>query len=251
MDAFILPPRLGPPPDPAAPADLRRWIAARHAEGATACSVCVGAFALAEAGLLDGRPATTHWGLAETFAARFPSVRLDAARMVIDDGDVVTAGGVMAWLDLGLRLIERRLGHAVMLDVARVFLVDPHGREQRFYAAFAPRMGHGDRAVRKVQEALARDPAAPTSIGSMADLAGLGERTFLRRFRKATGMTPTAYLQRLRVDRARELLETTPLPFARIAWEVGYADPAAFAKLFRREMGQSPGEHRRRFAAAP
>ncbi|MBJ7499872.1 MAG: DJ-1/PfpI family protein, partial [Sphingopyxis sp.] len=128
-----------------------RWLLDRHAQGAVLASNCGGAFALAATGLLAGRPATTHWYFAEEFRARFPDVRMEADRMVVDDGDIVTAGGLMAWTDLGLRIVERLLGPTVMMETARFLLIDPSGREQKNYASFAPKLTHGDEAILKVQ----------------------------------------------------------------------------------------------------
>lgn len=249
LDALILPPRLDGIPAAAEAAPLAPWLVAQHRRGTRLCSVCAGAFVLAETGLLDGRSATTHWALAEAFAQRFPRVRLDAARLLIEDGGLLTAGGVMAWTDLGLRLIERLLGAAVMLATARLFLIDPAGREQRHYSTPPPRLGHGDPAVLKAQQWLQAHCAERISVAMMARAAGLGERTFLRRFQGATGQTPTAYLQQLRVARARELLELGRQAVDEIAWAVGYADPSAFRKIFQRIVGLSPGAYRLRFSA--
>lgn len=248
LTALILPPSLGDgvPRDRVGP--LAAWIAARHAEGTLLCSVCAGACLLAETGLLAGRPATTHWGLAESFAARFPDVLLDTDKLIIDDGDIVTAGGVMAWIDLGLRLVDRYLGPAVMLSTARFFLVDPGGREQRFYSTFAPHLTHGDAAILKVQRWLQARSGEKITLPGMAAKAGLGERTFLRRFVRATGLKPTQYVQHVRVGKARDLLEVSALSVDEIARRVGHEDPGAFRKVFRRVMGLSPGEYRRRFA---
>lgn len=229
---------------------LAAWVAARHREGTVACSVCVGAFVLAEAGLLDGRPATTHWAIAERFAARFPAVALDADQLVIDDGDVITAGGLMAWIDLGLRLVERYLGPSVMITTARYFLVDPGNREQRFYSSFVPPLSHRDDAILRAQHWLHARSREKLTVPMMARKAGLGERTFLRRFQRATGQSPTEYLQQLRVSRARDLLETTVAGIDEIAGRVGYGDPSAFRKLFHRTVGLTPGEYRRRFAVS-
>ncbi len=248
--AVIVPPRLGGETPKAGTAPLAAWLRAQHAAGATLCSICAGALILAETGLLDGRPATTHWALAEAFAARFPAVRLEADKLIVEDADIITAGGVMAWVDLGLRLVDRLVSPTVMLATARFFLVDPAGREQRFYSTFAPRLHHGDAAVLKVQHWLQAQAPAKVTLADMADAAGLGQRTFLRRFLRAAGMNPTAYLQHLRVGKARELLEATRLPVEQVAWEVGYADPGAFRKVFQKVMGLSAGEYRRRFGIA-
>ncbi len=245
---FIVPPSLGGQGADGPGEVYVDWVKAQHESGAIAGSVCVGAFLLARAGLLDGRPATTHWALKDQFAGRFPDVVLETEKLVVEDGDIITAGGIMAWVDLGLRLVDRFMTPTVMLDVARYFLVDPSGRAQSFYSTFAPRLNHGDDAVLKVQRWLQTGFGRAVSIASMSETAGLGERTFLRRFHKATGHKPTHYVQTLRVSKAREMLELSGMPVNAIAWSVGYEDPAAFRKVFHKVMGLTPGDYRRRFA---
>ncbi|AKU93937.1 Transcriptional regulator, AraC family [Labilithrix luteola] len=227
---------------------LAAWMTARHEEGTLLCSVCVGSFLLAETGLLAGRPATTHWALKEQFAGRFPDVALDTDKLLVDDGDIITAGGIMAWVDLGLRLVGRLAGPTVLLDTARYFLVDPGGREQRFYSTFAPSLTHGDAQVLKVQHWLQTKFSTKVTLPAMARHAALGERTFLRRFHKATGMKPTEYVQHLRVVKAREMLELSNATIDEIAHRVGYEDVGGFRQVFQKLMGLSLGEYRRRFA---
>lgn len=246
-DVLLVGPSLGaggpPPPDQARADGLRRV----HAGGTVLASACVGAFVLAGAGLLDGRPATTHWALCELFAAQFPTVQLLPERLLVDDGDILTAGGVMAWTDLGLRLVERFQGPSRMRALARHLLLDPARREQSYYMRFSPRLNHGDALVLSVQHLLHRTYRDPVNVAAMARHAGLGGRTFLRRFRAATGQTPLAYLQNLRIARAQEALETTSAPVAQIAWSVGYRDAPAFSRLFVQRVGLTPGQFRRRF----
>lgn len=225
------------------------WVRKRHEEGVVIAAVCGGVFLLAETGLLAGRQATTHWALSEEFSSRFPDVLLESDRMVIDYGDLVTAGGVLAWADLGLRLTERFLGQDVMLETARYMLVDPPGREQRYYSEFAPRTKHGDEVILKVQQWLWSQREQPVSVAEIADYALLEARTFLRRFTKATGMTPSEYQQRLRISRARELLEFSQRRVEQIASTVGYADAGQFRRIFRKIMGLTPSDYRRRFSA--
>ena len=196
LAAVILPPCLVGVPTPRDAAPFTPWLLGQHRLGTRLSSVCAGAFVLAQSGLLDDRPATTHWALADAFTSRFPKVRLDIAKLLIDDGDLLTAGGVMAWIALGLRLIEQ-------LTTARMFLVDPAGREQRHYSDPAPRLGHGDDAILRVQHWLKIHRGRKLTMAAMCEQAHLGERTFLRRFQSATGLTPTAYLQQLRVSSAR------------------------------------------------
>jgi transcriptional regulator GlxA family with amidase domain len=227
------------------------WMAGLHGRGATLCSVCAGAFVLAETGLLQGREATTHWAFAETLAARFPGVQVDADRILIDDGDIITAGGILAWTDLGLTLVERLLGPSVMLATARFFLADPPRRAQQPYAQFVPKLDHGDAAVLPIQHWLQATGAKDHGVPMLAARAGLEERTFLRRFKKATGLRPTEYVQQIRIAKAREALELTRRPIEQVAWQVGYGDPSAFRKLFQRVTGLAPAEYRRRFGVAP
>lgn len=248
-DIWLIPGRLTGVPDAEESAPYARWLLDRHAQGATLASNCGGAFLLAATGLLDGRPATTHWWFADAFRTRFPAVKLDCDRIVIDDGDIITAGGLMAWTDLGLRLVDRLLGPTVMLDTAKFLLVDTAGREQKHFARFMPRLTHGDEGILKVQHWLAAREAKPVSVGEMAAQAALEERTFQRRFKAATAMTPIEYVQHLRIARAREHLEFTKRSIDQIAWSVGYEDAAAFRKLFHRLVGLSPGDYRQRFAA--
>jgi transcriptional regulator GlxA family with amidase domain len=246
---LILPPSLEAPISAEAAAPIARWLRARHAEGAVLASVCGGAFLLAETGVLAGRAATTHWAYADAFRERFPEVDLDPDRLVIDGGDILSAGGLMSWTDLGLKLVDRFLGPVVMGRTAQMMLVDPPGREQRYYSGFSPRLSHGDAAVLKVQHFLQASEGKEARLATLAAEAGLEERTLLRRFQKATGLTTTDYAQRLRVAKAQELLQFGRLPVERVSWEVGYADPGAFRKVFHRIVGLTPGEYRRRFRA--
>ncbi len=248
LTALLLPPSLSGPPAQPELAARAAWLVDRHREGTLLGSICAGAFFLAEAGLLDGRRATTHWGLKEQLAERFPDVVVDTDKLIIDDGDIVTAGGLMAWVDLGLHLVNRFFGPTTTLAVSRFFVVDPGGREQRFYQTFAPALTHGDAAVLKLQRWLQAHASEKITVPSMAAIAGLGERTLLRRFRQATGLKPTEYVQQLRVGQARDLLEQSASTIDEIAWQVGYEDPGAFRKLFARVMGLSAAEYRRRFA---
>lgn len=244
---LILPSSLQAPISPDVAAPLASWLRARHAAGAILASVCGGAFLLAETGLLTGRAATTHWIYAEAFRERFPDVSLDTDRLIIDGGDILSAGGLMSWTDLGLKLVDRFLGPVVMGQTARMMLVDPPGREQRYYSGFVPRLTHGDAAVLKAQHFLQATEGRDARLATLAKEAGLEQRTLLRRFQRATGLTTTDYAQRLRVAKAQELLQFGRLPVERISWEVGYSDAGAFRRIFHRIVGLTPGEYRRRF----
>ncbi|WP_344699840.1 GlxA family transcriptional regulator [Sphingomonas limnosediminicola] len=230
-------------------APFAEWLRERHDAGATLAANCGGVFLLGATGLLAGRPATTHWLFADLFREHFPDVAMEPGKIVIEDGDIITAGGLMAWTDLALRLVDRLLGPTVMVETGQFFLIDPAGREQRHYSSFSPRLEHGDDAILKVQHWLQTRAVKRIQVSEMAREAGLEERTFLRRFKGATGLKPTEYVQQLRIGKARELLQFTRRPVDQIAWSVGYEDPAAFRRLFRRLIGITPGEYRRRFGA--
>lgn len=246
-DVLILPPSLEAPITPEAAAPFASWLRERHAEGSVIASICAGAFLLGETGLLAGRAVTTHWGYAADFQARYPDAKVDSDRLIIDSGDIISAGGLMAWTDLGLILVSRLFGPVVMAETARTLLIDMPGREQRYYSGFVPRLTHGDTAILKAQHRLQASEGKEASLSVLAAETGLEPRTFLRRFQKATGFTSTDYAQRLRVAKAQELLQFGQLPIETIAWEVGYSDVGAFRKVFMRIVGLTPGDYRQRF----
>jgi transcriptional regulator GlxA family with amidase domain len=246
-DIVIVPGRLTGPANSEEAAPYVRWLKERHKEGAVLTANCGGVFMLAATSLLAGRPATTHWAFSDAFRERFPDVRLDTDKIVIEDGEIITAGGIMAWTDLGMRLVDRIFGSTVMLETGRFLLIDPAGREQRHYSSFAPRLNHGDEAILKIQHWLQAKEARSVTASVMAKQARMEERTFLRRFKAATGLTPTEYAQHLRIGKARELLEFTKRPVDQIARSVGYEDAGAFRKLFHRIIGLSPSDYRQRF----
>ena len=224
-----------------------RWIKAHYDAGTIATSVCKGAYTLAECGILDGRNVTTHWGFEQDFSDRFPQIILNIDRIIQDDGDIITAGGVMAWMDLGLHLVGKYLGPSVVLSVSKFLLVDPPRREQRYYNNFAPRFDHGDDLVLKAQRWMQANFQKPVALEKIANAATTSERTLIRRYKSVLDMSPTKYLQQLRIARARELLESTAYPVSKISWEVGYEDVNSLRKQFKDIVGLTPSEYRQRF----
>ncbi|QEW07387.1 GlxA family transcriptional regulator [Nitrincola iocasae] len=219
-----------------------------HRQGALVCSACAGSFLLAQAGLLDGRKATTHWHLESVFRHHYPEIDLDINALLLSDSDLVTAGGVMAWIDLGLHLIGRYVPPSVVQALGRFLVVDTGARQQSYYRFFMPEMSHGDAQILKVQHHLHKYYRPKCSITEMAELAGLTERTFMRRFHRATGFRPAEYLQQQRLNKAREALENSRTPVERVAWDVGYEDVSAFRKMFHKQTGLTPSQYRERFS---
>ncbi|WJK09279.1 GlxA family transcriptional regulator [Pseudomonas fluorescens] len=251
MVAVVIPPSIAGFSAAQAPAGLIHWLREQHARGATLGGVCVGSLLLAESGLLDGRSATTHWTSAKAFAERYPHIKLKADTPIVDDGDLITTAGLMAWSELGLRLVDRLLGPSIASATARFLVVEHSDSASACGSNFAPILNHGDAAILKVQHWLQGNGATDVSLTAMAERAGLEERTFLRRFRAATGLKPTEYCQHLRVGKARELLEFTNGTIDHIAWTVGYQDPGAFRATFKKITGLAPSEYRTRFGVSP
>ncbi|BBP73170.1 transcriptional regulator [Pseudomonas sp. Seg1] len=247
--AVLIPPSIGGFSAAQMPTGLLQWLRDQHARGATLGGVCVGSLLLAESGLLDGRSATTHWTSAKAFAERYPKIRLKADTPIVDDGDLITTAGLMAWSELGLRLVDRLLGPSIATGTARFLVVEHSDSASACGSNFAPILSHGDAPILKVQHWLQGTGATEVSLTTMAERAGLEERTFLRRFRAATGLKPTEYCQHLRVGKAREMLEFTNGTIDHIAWTVGYQDPGAFRAIFKKVTGLAPSEYRARFGS--
>jgi transcriptional regulator GlxA family with amidase domain len=203
----------------------------------------------AETGLLDGEDATAHWLSEGVFRRRHPRVRLriEEALVVSGDGRLVTSGASTAWHDLALYLVARYVGPATAQEMARIQLFRWHHDGQGAFGVFAPPSDHGDAAVVAAQRWIADGFACADAVERMAASSGLAGRTFKRRFKAATGWTPIGYVQRVRIERAKRLLETTRDPIEDISWSVGYQDTASFRRLFKRVTGLTPGDYRLRF----
>jgi AraC family transcriptional activator FtrA len=236
---------LDPPPSEALAA-----LRAAAERGARLMSVCTGAFALAHAGVLDGRRAATHWGWAGELARRFPAVRVDPDSLFVDEGEVLTSAGLSAGIDLSLHVIRRDFGAAAGERVARHMVAPPHregGQAQFFKPEEEPCAGGSLEATRRW---IAERLAEPLDVVSMSRHAGFSPRTFARRFREETGTTPLQWLLSQRVLEARRLLEETDLPVETIAWKVGFGTAASLRDHFRRATATTPTAYRRSFQPA-
>jgi transcriptional regulator GlxA family with amidase domain len=227
------------------------WLIAQHAGGAILTSVCGGTFLLAQTGLLDGRRATAHSCTTEDLTALFPSVDVDLDAVRTEDDDIITVGGIMAWTDLALVIVRRLLGNAAMLETADFMMLEPPNREQRFHKTFVPDLNHGDDAILKSQYELHARPQSGITVNDMAQWSGLELRTFTRRFHGATGLRPNEYRLKLRMEKARELLEANAVPISQVAFDAGYGDVASFRQAFAKEMGIRPSDYRKRFGHIP
>ncbi|WP_161958829.1 GlxA family transcriptional regulator [Ferruginivarius sediminum] len=226
------------------------WIREMYDAGAAVYASCGGVMLLAEAGLLDGGAATIHWSFVRTFEQAFPNVRLYPSRALVQSGPgqtIVSSGGGSAWQDLVLYVVARHAGEAEAMKLAKVFHFRSHAEGLSPYAGLLQRTQHRDALVGRCQAWLAENYDSEQPIARLIARTGLPERTFARRFRKATGYAPKAYLQNLRIEESKQLLETTDMPVEDVAAAVGYADPSYMRSLFKRLVGITPAEYRRRF----
>jgi len=208
---------------------------------------CSAVFLLAEAGLLDGRMATTSWWLARSFRDRYPRVRLLPEMLVTKDTRIFCAASFSACLNLGLEVVSEFLGPRAMLTLARVMLIDVNRTAQLPYANLQHQIQHGDDLVVRAQTLLLTNLRRAPDLETLAGRLHVSSRTLGRRFKTATGETPLAFLQNARIERAKRLLETTTVSFDQIAFRVGYEDVSSFRRLFTRASGISPSSYRRRF----
>lgn len=246
-DLIILPPALKDEFYLNPTRELLDWLQYQHDNQAKLCSACSGAFILAAGGFLNQRLATTHWALVQKFEQRFAHVTLDSHKILINEGDIITAGGVMSWLDLGLEIVAMHAGPSIMVQLGKNLVVDTGYRAQSYYEQFMPRRDHGDEAILNAQVFLDDGYTNKIKISQLAEIGHMSERSFLRRFQQAIGLKPTEYIQRLRIQKACDKLERSQQSFSSIAVEVGYEDVSACRKVFVRVMGLTPKEFRRRF----
>jgi len=229
--------------------ELVEWLGRVHDEGAMLCSACSGVLLIAETGLLSGRDVTMHPAYAATFRSNFPDVRLRLDETLVasgDRGELVTAGASASWHDLVLYLVARHVGPTAAQAVAKFLLLQWHTDGQGPYIPFHAPRDHGDAIVVEAQDWLQTGYAVAAPVTELVERSGLPERTFKRRFAKATGYAPIAYVQRVRVEEAKRRLERTSEPVDEISYAVGYEDPASFRRLFKRITGVTPGAYRRK-----
>jgi len=231
-------------------ADEIAWLSRYHQSGGVIATACTGALVLAETGLLEGLEATTHWGFCDYLARRHPAVQVQANRILVATGEgqrLIMAGGGTSWMDLGLYLIARFCGGEEAVRTAKVHLIDWHQVGQQAFASLAGSRQNDDAVIAGVQSWIAHHYDQPSPVARMVEQSGLGERTFKRRFRKATGMSPIEYVLTLRLEEAKQMLEATDQTVEAIAEAVGYEDAAFFSRKFTARVGLTPIRYRRKF----
>lgn len=229
-------------------ASIAQWLTHCHEQGSIIASYCTGSFLLASVGLLKGKAATTHWRSADLFRRLFPFIKLDAENLVVDNGDVICSGGSISYIDLALYITNLHVGKDVMSDCAKLLVFDPVRQKQSPYVTFERQKNHEDQPILKAQEWLESHFNEDVSMELLAEKVGLGSRTFKRRFKLATNENPINYLQRIRVEQAKNKLEKTTDSINNIIWSVGYEDISSFRQLFKRFTGLTPKDYRQKFA---
>ena len=229
--------------------ELVPWIRRQYNQGAHVASICTGVFLLAETGLLDGKSATLHWGFTDMFRKRYPRVNLRQDQIFIDHGRLYCSAGVSAGMDLSLYLVEKFCGRQAAVDSAKTMVLDMGRETQTPYDCFLVPRDHGDPLVIKAQEWIEQHQTEAIDYDRLAGKFRMSRRSLERRFKQATGVTPLGYLQQLRVESAKRMLEEGTQTFNEITYQVGYEDISFFRKVFVRLTGLRPKEYQQRFTA--
>lgn len=224
------------------------WVKNQFNKGVTIAAACNGNFLLAETGALDRKKATTHWSLISAFRERYNKIIVQPEKILVDNGQVISAAGVTAYFNLAIFLVERYGSKELALASAKVFLVDSGRKIQTPYQMFQVTKNHGDEEIVQVQEWLETNFHKLITLDTMMAAGNLSKKTLARRFKKVTGDTPMAYLQKIRIENAKRLLESKKIPFNEVTWKVGYNDISSFHKVFKSETGLTPIEYRSKFS---
>lgn len=227
---------------------LLPWLRKMRSRGAYIAGICSGVGYLAEAGLLDGREATTHWGVADILRTRYPDVKWRVDQFVTEDSGMLCSGGVYAAVDLSLYLVEKFCGHDVAVRTAKSLLLSMPRSRQLGYAVAPLSTSHSDEKIKIAEEYLRQHFDHEVTIDKLAGKVAMSPRNFIRRFQAATGRLPGAYIQMLRVAAARDLLDRGAVSVQEVCSKVGYEDVGFFRGVFKRHTGMTPGEYRETFA---
>ena len=226
------------------------WLKVQYEKGAHIAAFCIGVFLLAETGLLNGKTCSTHWGEADELQRMFPEIDVQSQKIITESDRLYTSGGAYAFTNLAIYLIERFGGRELAIMTAKAFMVDVDKNDQSLFMVFSGQKQHDNKMIHDIQEYIEHHYRENLSIDQLAGLKATNRRTLERRFRAATGNTVLQYLQRVRVESAKKVLEKETANVADAMFAVGYSDTKSFREVFRRYVGVSPQEYRRKFSNA-
>ena len=224
------------------------WIQRQYKAGSEVASVCMGTFLLAATGILDGKRATTHWMGVPLFRKLYPLVKLEDDKVIIDEGRIYSCGAAFSFTSLMIYLVEKFCGRELALAASKVLMIQIHDSGQNSFAIFDLQRSHSDKDIRRIQDFIEQHYCDELYVNRLAEKFNISNRTLIRRFSEATGNTPLEYIQRVRVEAAKRLLEKGKERIEQVCIKTGYEDFNFFRKIFRRHTGLSPQEYRRRYA---
>lgn len=223
------------------------WIKAMYAQGTEIASLCVGCFFLAEAGLLDGKPCTSHWKAIEDLRHRYPRIKLQPDTVLTDRDGIYTGGGAFSSLNLVLYLVEKFCGKEAGIQVSKNFSINPDQMSQAHFSVFQGQRRHGDGDILKAQSFIEENYQKEVSVEQIAEHSNMSKRNFIRRFKKATRNTPLEYLQRVKIEAAKKALENNNKSISALMYDVGYNDMKTFRGIFKRVTGLTPQAYRAKY----
>ena len=247
FDLIIIPPIIDREHNFDENAELVQWLQRMSLKGKTVSSVCVGAYILAQAGLLNNKNATSHWVIEQKMKHEYPLVKLDVNRLIVQDENIITAGGSSAYIHLCLYVTRKYFSVEVAYKCANLLGVDPGKTSQQHYKNLSILPTHSDVDIQKLVECIDRYFYKNITLKSMSSKISVSQRTLIRKFKKTTGELPNHYLQKIRIQKAKELLINTNDSFEEITYVVGYTNPSTFRSLFKKMTGLNPGKYREFF----
>lgn len=224
-----------------------KWISKQYENGADVASMCLGAFVLAYTGLLDGKRATTHWMGAPYFKQLFPTVKLEDDKVIVDEGRIYTSGAAFSFTSLIIYMIEKFCGREMALAASKVFMIQVHDSSQNSFSIFNLQHNHQDYDIGRVQDYIEKNFSETLAINRLAKKFNMSSRTFIRKFTNVTGNTPLEYIQRVRIEAAKRLLEKGKLSVEQVCMEAGYNDFGFFRNIFKRLTGLTPQEYKKKY----
>jgi transcriptional regulator GlxA family with amidase domain len=227
--------------------DAIQWIRRQHTQGSDVASICLGSFLLAATGLLDGKRATTHWIGASYFKQLFPKVKLEDEKVIIDEETICTCGAAYSFTSLMIYLIEKFCGRDMALAMAKVFMIEIHNATQTSFGIFNLQLNHADHGIRNAQMYIEKNFNKKLNVTEIAERFNMSQRTFIRKFTNATGNRPLQYIQRVRMECAKRMLEREKITIQEISNRLGYEDFNSFRAVFKKITGLTPAEYKRKY----